>query len=112
MKTLTSSLQTLETSTLDTLLEGSPLPVLVDFWAPWCGPCKAMTPVLEDLAKALEGRVLFGKLNIDEAPEVAARFGIQAIPSLLLFQKGKVLDRFVGARSRPELERLLSQHLA
>ncbi|HLP06656.1 MAG TPA: thioredoxin [Opitutaceae bacterium] len=74
----------------------SPLPVLVDFWAPWCGPCKAITPILEELSKDLAGKLAIAKVNVDEAGEIAAQFGIRAIPTMILFKQGQAVDTFVG----------------
>ena len=79
-------------------------PVLVDFWAEWCGPCKMITPILEELADEYEGRVKIGKINIDEQQQLAAEYGIRAIPTLLLFDKGQVADQIVGLRSKRDLK--------
>jgi thioredoxin 1 len=81
----------------------SPIPVLVDFWAEWCGPCKMIAPILDELADEYEGRVTIAKVNIDEQQGIAAEYGIRAIPTLLLFDKGQVADQIVGLRSKRDL---------
>jgi thioredoxin 2 len=81
-------------------VEGSPLPVLLDMWAPWCGPCVMVAPVIEELAAKMAGRVRVAKLNVDENPATAARFGVQSIPTLLLLKGGRELDRIVGVQSK------------
>ncbi|MHB8417947.1 MAG: thioredoxin [Myxococcales bacterium] len=89
----------------DGAVGSSPVPMLVDFWAPWCGPCRAMAPVLHELGRSLAGRVVVAKLNVDEAPELAGRLGIQGIPTMILFRGGREVERIVGARSLAELRR-------
>jgi putative thioredoxin len=81
----------------DVLMESMKQPVLVDFWAPWCGPCKQLTPVIEKVVKAAKGKVKLVKMNIDEHPQVAGQLGVQSIPSVFAFQKGQPVDGFMGA---------------
>jgi thioredoxin 2 len=93
-------------------VERSPLPVLVDAWAPWCAPCRSIAPVIEELAAELAGRVRFAKLNVDENPATASRFGVQSIPTLLVMQHGREVDRMIGALPKPEIARRLQRVLA
>jgi len=81
-------------------VERSPLPVLLDLWAPWCGPCRAIAPALEELAVELAGRIRVGKLNVDENPETSARFQVRSIPLLVILREGQEVDRMVGAMEK------------
>ncbi len=87
------------------------IPVLVDFWAPWCAPCRMVEPVVEELAKEYEGRVNFGRVNVDENPRIASQYGIMAIPTLILFKAGKPVSNVVGFRPKSELKRNLEAAL-
>ena len=86
-------------------------PVLVDFWAPWCGPCKAIAPVLDELAEELGDSVLITKVNIDDNRESASKHRIQAIPSLLIFKSGSVVEQIVGLTNKEELKKKLQAHI-
>ena len=93
-------------------LATSPLPVLVDVWAPWCGPCRHLSPIVDELAGELAGRMVVAKLNADENAQTAGRFDIQSIPVLLVLQRGREVDRIVGARPKAEILRHLTPVIA
>lgn len=101
----------LNDSNFDEAIKGDK-PVLVDFWAEWCGPCKMIGPVVEELAGDYEGKAVIAKLNVDENPQVTARFGVRSIPTLLVFKNGEVVDKQVGAVPKSVLSQKLEAQVA
>lgn len=91
---------------------GSSEPVLVDFWAPWCGPCRALAPTIEELANEYSGKVRVGKVNTDESPQTATRHQISAIPTVMLFKDGQIVERFVGVTPKAKFATALDNHLS
>ncbi len=94
----------------DEVIRRNPL-VVVDFWASWCGPCRIVAPIVEELAKEYNGRILFGKLNVDDNKLISLRYNIMSIPTFLVFKNGKLVDRIVGALPKNMLEREIKRHL-
>jgi thioredoxin 1 len=89
----------------------SDIPVIVDFWAPWCGPCRMLAPVIEEISKEYSGKVKVGKLNTDDNPDTAARYSISAIPTLLFFKGGQVVDQLVGVHNKSDIKSKLDRLL-
>ena len=102
---------TLTEQTFDEVVGASSTPVLVDFWAEWCGPCKAIAPTLVELAKEQEGKLTVAKLNVDDHPGLAMRFGVQSIPTLLIFKDGELRKTMIGAKPKGALLQELSEFL-
>ena len=101
----------LTTSNFDDETRKAGEPILVDFWAEWCGPCRMVAPILEQIATDYQGKARVGKVNVDEHSSLAARYGVQSIPTLLLFKQGKVVEQYIGATSKDTLSRLIDKHL-
>jgi thioredoxin 1 len=102
-----SALKEFTDSNFATEVLGNALPVVVDFWAEWCGPCKMLTPIVDEIAKELDGKAVIGKLNVDNNPQSAARYGINSIPSLLFVKGGQVMDQHTGLLAKkPLLEKI------
>ncbi|MEM7277902.1 MAG: thioredoxin [Pseudomonadota bacterium] len=102
----------LSSADFDTELAASKGPVLVDFWAEWCGPCRMLGPVIESLADDYDGRATVAKVDIDQNPELAQRYGVRSIPTVLVFDQGEVSESIVGVRQKADYERALNQHLS
>ncbi len=98
-------------SNFDQIVLQSKTPVLVDFWAAWCGPCRMVAPLIEELAEEYEGRVSFGKVDVDQNPKIATKYGVMSIPTLILFKDGKPISNIVGFRPKAELKRNLDAAL-
>jgi thioredoxin 1 len=107
---MSKNILTLTNGNFETEVKKPGAPILVDFWAEWCGPCRMVAPVLEKLADEMDGKVRIGKVNVDDESSLAGRYGIQSIPTLLLFKDGKVVDQYIGATSRDVLVKMLQKH--
>jgi thioredoxin 1 len=108
---MSENIETLSDATFDEQVKGSDVPVLVDFWAEWCGPCKMISPVLEEIAKEQAGKIRIGKLNIDDNLDVTRRFDVMSIPTLILFKDGEPKVRLIGAKPKGQLLEEIAAYL-
>ncbi|MCL4845247.1 MAG: thioredoxin [Acidobacteria bacterium] len=102
--------QTFTDGNFDSAVLKAAAPVLVDFWAEWCGPCRMIAPAIDALASELEGKAVVGKLNVDDYPEISTRYGVRSIPTLLVFKNGSVVDSMVGVADKNHLKKMLERH--
>jgi thioredoxin 1 len=104
-------IQTLTDANFDHTVNQSAQPILVDFWAEWCGPCRRLAPTVDELATDYDGKVVFAKMNVDENPATPMRFSIRGIPTLLLFKGGQIVEQVVGLADKGTLKRLIDKHV-
>jgi thioredoxin 1 len=105
------NIQTLTDANFEQTVNQSPKPILVDFWADWCGPCRRLAPTVDELATDYQGRVVVAKMNVDENPATPMRFSIRGIPTLLLFKGGQIVEQIVGLADKDSLKRLIDKHV-
>jgi thioredoxin 1 len=105
-----TSVQHITDSTFDETVNAGK-PVFLDFWAPWCGPCRMIGPIVEDLAPSYQGKAVIGKVNVDDNPEIAQKFGVTSIPTLMMFKNGKLVDRAVGVMPKGALQQFIDKNL-
>jgi thioredoxin 1 len=108
---MSEHIATLTDATFDEHVGAADTPIVIDFWAEWCGPCKMVAPVLDEISSEQVGKLQIAKLNVDENPNVAMRYGVQSIPTMLVFKNGELVDRIVGAMPKGRLMDKLSTHL-
>ncbi len=108
---MAGAITTLTDATFDEVINSASEPVLVDFWAEWCGPCRAIAPILEEIAAEQAGKITIAKLNVDEAPEIARRFAVMSIPTMIVFKDGEADTRMVGARGKAQMIEALADYL-
>ena len=108
---MSEKIQDVDQDSFEKIVLESQKPILVDFWAPWCAPCRAVAPVVEELAKEYEGKVEFAKVNVDESPFIASKFSIMSIPTLMIFKEGKPVEHAIGFKPKDQLKKLLDKTL-
>ena len=108
---MAEGIKDIDDSTFDDEVLKSDQPVLVDFWAPWCGPCKAIAPIIEELAKSYSGKLKVAKFNVDESPITPGKYGIRAIPTLIFFKGGQISEQITGMAAKSKLEQSISKVL-
>ena len=111
MAETTTAVQQVTDSDFDQSILKGGKPALVDFWAPWCGPCRIIGPIVEELAPSYQGRAIVAKVNVDDNPGIAQRYGVTSIPTLMMFKDGKLVDRVVGAMPKGELQKFIDRNL-
>ncbi len=99
-------------SNFESEVVNSDVPVLVDFWAPWCGPCRAIAPMVEEISESYAGKIKVGKMNVDENQSTTMKFGIRSIPTLIMFKGGEAVDQIIGAVPKSEIEQVVEKSLA
>ncbi|MGB2692579.1 MAG: thioredoxin [Thermodesulfobacteriota bacterium] len=99
-------------SNFESEVVNSDVPVLVDFWAPWCGPCRAIAPMVEEISSTYEGKIKVGKMNVDENQSTTMKFGIRSIPTIIMFKGGEAVDQIIGAVPKGEIEKVVEKSLA
>lgn len=109
---ISENLVHLDDASYEKQISNSERPVLIDFWAPWCGPCKAIGPVIEELAETFKDRAVIAKINVDENQKAASAYGVRSIPTIILFKGGKVLETIVGVAPKARLEEVINAALA
>ncbi len=108
---MSEHIQTVTDSAFDTTVLTANKPFLIDFWAEWCGPCRALSPILAEVANTYKDKIFIGKMNIDENPQTPAKYGVMSIPTLILFQNGQVVAMKMGLLSKSELSAFIDSHL-